>query len=146
MAKRTYESNTIRVLWDSSRCIHTGICLRLGEGAFDRDRRPWVDLSVVDAQVVIAAIESCPSGALRYERLDGEPGEQPAEPTTIVPMPNGPLRVRGDFTIEDRKGQAFEVGPRSTLCRCGASQNQPFCDNRHRESGFRSVPSASSDD
>lgn len=142
MAKRTYESAAIRVYWDSSRCIHAGICLRMGEGTFDRDRRPWVDLGAADVSIVTGTIESCPSGALAYDRLDGEPGEIPVHPTSVVPRANGPLSIRGEFTVEDRKGRPFEVGPRATLCRCGASGNEPFCDNSHRSSGFRSAPEA----
>ena len=85
MTQRTYENEHVRVLWDSSRCIHTAICLSRGEGTFDTARRPWVDLAAAPTDVVIATIEACPSGALRYERVDGEPGEEPDVPTTMVP-------------------------------------------------------------
>ena len=140
MAKRTYESDAIRVFWDSSRCIHAGFCVRNGEGTFDTQRRPWVDLTAAEAEVVASTIEQCPSGALQFERLDGSPGEQVQVPTTIIPLPNGPNAVRGNFDVTDRHGRSFSVGPRATLCRCGASENQPFCDNAHREAGFRSYP------
>ena len=142
MAHRTYESDVIRVLWDSSLCIHSGICLRKGNGAFDTRRRPWVDLEAADTATVVAAIESCPSGALRYERLDGMEGEVPDVPTTIVPWPNGPLMVRGAIEVNDRDGNAFTASPRAALCRCGASGNQPFCDLSHRETGFTDNPRA----
>ena len=142
MAHRTYESDVIRVLWDSSLCIHSGICLRKGNGAFDTRRRPWVDLEAADTATVVAAIESCPSGALRYERLDGTEGEVPDVPTTIVPWPKGPLMVRGAIEVYDRDGNAFTGSPRAALCRCGASGNQPFCDLSHRETGFTDNPRA----
>ena len=53
-----------------------------------------------------------------------------------------PYFVRGSFQVEDRHGNTFDTGPRATLCRCGHSQNQPFCDLSHREAGFRSYPRA----
>lgn len=140
MAKRTYESETLRVLWDSEKCIHAGYCVRMGGGAFDTNRRPWVDLAVADAETVVESIEMCPSGALRYERLDGQPGEAVPTQATIVPLPNGPLAIRGEFTVMDRHGGMFTSGPRATLCRCGASANAPLCDNSHRKIGFRSYP------
>jgi uncharacterized Fe-S cluster protein YjdI/CDGSH-type Zn-finger protein len=140
MAKRTYENETVRVLWNSEICIHFAACLRLGDGVFDTGRRPWVDLSLADTETVVNAIEACPSGALRYERLDGQPGEQPDVPTRVVPWPNGPLMVRGDIEVNDRQGDTFVAGPRAALCRCGASKNQPFCDVTHRTIGFRDSP------
>lgn len=146
MAKRTYQSDAIRVLWDSSLCIHTGICLKTGGGVFDVTRRPWVELHRADLETTIAAIEGCPSGALRYERLDDEPGEVPDVPTTVVPWPNGPLLVRGEVEVNDRKGGRFIAAPRAALCRCGTSRNQPFCDLSHKESGFRDHPRAPAPD
>jgi uncharacterized Fe-S cluster protein YjdI/CDGSH-type Zn-finger protein len=140
MARRTYEDDAIRVFWNSDLCIHFAACLRMGGGVFDTGRRPWVDLSLADTDTVVAAIESCPSGALRYERLDGLPGEQPDVPTTVVPWPNGPLMVRGELEVNDSRGDTFVAGPRATLCRCGASKNQPFCDVSHRSIGFRDAP------
>lgn len=140
MARRIYENGTLRILWDSSFCIHSGICLKLGEGVFDTRRRPWVDMEVAGNDTIIATVESCPSGALRYERLDGEEGEQPQVPTTIIPWPNGPLMVKGSIEVKDRHGETFLAGPRAALCRCGESTNQPFCDLSHVEAGFQDYP------
>jgi uncharacterized Fe-S cluster protein YjdI/CDGSH-type Zn-finger protein len=137
MARRTYENEEIRVLWDSSYCIHSARCIKAGEGVFDPSRRPWVELDLAATETIVAAIEGCPSGALRYERLDGARGETPDPTTTIVPFPNGPLFVRGEVEVKDRSGNRFVASPRVALCRCGQSQNQPFCDLSHRESGFK---------
>ncbi|HEY2476158.1 MAG TPA: CDGSH iron-sulfur domain-containing protein [Candidatus Cybelea sp.] len=49
---------------------------------------------------------------------------------------SGPLWVRGGVRIEGAGGQEFEVRNRVTLCRCGASQNKPFCDGTHADIGF----------
>ena len=63
------------------------------------------------------------------------------EPTIIVCNPNGPLRVTGNFVIRDSQGKDFDVAGRTqiSLCRCGGSQNKPFCDGTHRTNGFSSV-------
>lgn len=140
MTKRTYEDDSIRVYWDSSLCIHTGLCIRNGDGVFDSSRRPWIQLDLAETSTAVTAIEICPTGALTYERLDGGEQEKPAIPTTVVPWPNGPLFVRGDLEVADRHGETFLTGPRTALCRCGASGNQPFCDLSHREAGFKDYP------
>ena len=54
---------------------------------------------------------------------------------------NGSIRIEGDFTIHDAEDKPFGLAGRTTigLCRCGHSQNKPFCDGSHRTSGFESV-------
>ncbi|NNC42697.1 MAG: hypothetical protein HKO03_05615 [Acidimicrobiia bacterium] len=141
MTKRSYETGSIRVLWDSDRCIHTGICLRSLPDVFDTSKRPWVTVGGAAADEIAETIEQCPSGALSYERLDGGPQERPADPVEIVPRPNGPLSIRGSMVIKDYRGEVFTETTRATLCRCGHSQNQPFCDLSHKSSGFRDKPS-----
>ncbi len=142
MTRRTYQADAIAVHWNSARCIHTAICLRTLPQVFDLETRPWVTVDGADADTIAAAIEKCPSGALRYERLDGAPGEQPAVPATVVPFPNGPLLVRGDVDVRLRHGDQVTREPRMALCRCGHSRNQPFCDLSHREAEFRDTDPA----
>lgn len=140
MAKRTYENDAIRVHWDSSRCIHVAECLKNAPEVFDREVRPWVTIDGADADHIAWTIEQCPSGALRYERLDGAPQEAPPPTTTVVPWPGGPLRVRGDITVRDARDRPISAGYRMALCRCGASENHPFCDLSHKSIGFKNAP------
>ncbi len=50
---------------------------------------------------------------------------------------NGPYLVRGSFIVTDADGNPYAVeGETVVLCRCGGSQNKPFCDGSHRENGF----------
>jgi CDGSH-type Zn-finger protein len=103
---------------------------------FVPEARPWVVVDAADADAVAAAIESCPTGALRYRRLDGGPQEQPPAETTVEPRQNGPLFVRGAVRIVDPDGRLIREATRVALCRCGASENKPFCDGSHRRVGF----------
>ncbi|HIE98802.1 MAG: CDGSH iron-sulfur domain-containing protein [Fuerstiella sp.] len=59
---------------------------------------------------------------------------------------NGPLLVSGPITVEDADGNSFDLGGKETiaLCRCGASENRPFCDGAHNRCGFESAERASS--
>lgn len=52
---------------------------------------------------------------------------------------NGPLRVYGPVEIVDASGANYTIpeGQWVSMCRCGHSQNKPFCDTAHREAGFQ---------
>jgi CDGSH-type Zn-finger protein len=86
--------------------------------------------------------ELCPSG--RYvatDRATGQAYEPDLEPSIgIIEDPqegvSGPIWVRGGIQVEGADGRLYEVRNRVTLCRCGASQNKPFCDGSHLEIGF----------
>ena len=143
--KKTYSTDQIEVHWDSDRCIHVGWCSKALIEVFNPEQRPWIQLDAGRLEDVVAVAERCPSGALTYTRTDGGAQEVLETPATVVPWPNGPYFVRGSFEVEDRHGNRFETGPRATLCRCGHSQNQPFCDLSHRDHKFSSYPRADDD-
>lgn len=54
--------------------------------------------------------------------------------TKIKVNNNGSLFIDGDFEIVDKEGNPYHLGGREkvSLCRCGKSQNKPFCDGSHR--------------
>ena len=58
---------------------------------------------------------------------------------SIQPSDNGPLLIRGPVRLVDAEGNEYPVNGNIALCRCGASQNKPFCDGSHRRIGFQSV-------
>jgi len=57
-------------------------------------------------------------------------------PLALAPQPNGPLKLSGAHEIVSGTGRTIERATESYLCRCGASQNKPFCDGSHRRIGF----------
>ena len=65
---------------------------------------------------------------------------------TVVPCENGPLLLRGNFTLMTPDGEVIDPG-RSTvaLCRCGRSANKPFCDGPHKAVRFRAGTGRESD-
>ncbi len=80
---------------------------------------------------------------------DDEQDPQPprAEPppdrgAVLVPCPNGPVLVRGDFDIVTVEGTSVPHRRTVALCQCGASANKPFCDGSHKAIGFRTEPPA----
>lgn len=55
---------------------------------------------------------------------------------TVGKAPNGPLLLRGNFKITAASGRVAWSGTKAALCRCGKSQNKPFCDGAHKAAGF----------
>lgn len=53
---------------------------------------------------------------------------------------NGSIRISGEFVIKDSAGNAFDLAGRTviSLCRCGHSENKPFCDASHKKFAFES--------
>jgi CDGSH-type Zn-finger protein len=65
--------------------------------------------------------------------------------TKITVQKNGPLRLEGEgLQIVDSTGAAYGLGGRTviSLCRCGMSNNKPFCDGSHNHHGFQDEPVA----
>jgi CDGSH-type Zn-finger protein len=58
--------------------------------------------------------------------------------TRLTVRTDGSIFVEGDFEIVDPAGTPFGLGGRTaiSLCRCGQSQNKPFCDGSHKRTGF----------
>jgi CDGSH-type Zn-finger protein len=51
-------------------------------------------------------------------------------------MEDGPLVLRGNFVLYDTDGRELKQMKMNSLCRCGASNNLPYCDGTHRKVGF----------
>jgi CDGSH-type Zn-finger protein len=59
--------------------------------------------------------------------------------TKVVVNNDGSIKIEGDFELLDPTGAPFGLGGRTAigLCRCGNSQNKPFCDGSHARTGFQ---------
>ncbi|MEE8401855.1 MAG: CDGSH iron-sulfur domain-containing protein [Candidatus Hydrothermarchaeaceae archaeon] len=129
-----YEGKDITILYNRGVCAANGACVKGLPDVF-KDEEPWRPDST-SASEIIRTIEKCPSGALsykvggtRYERSDRSPAVKVAK--------NGPLEVVGGIVLHDDKGNTPECREHYTLCRCGGSDNRPFCDGTHLENDFR---------
>lgn len=136
MTRKTYRGDDVAVSFDFDLCIHVGACLLGLPAVFELGRRPWILPDEADADAVAEVVRRCPSGALQYRRLDGDPDEQAPSPPTVTPLRNGPLLVTGAIDVTHDDGRVEHL-PRATLCRCGLSKNKPFCDNSHLTAKFK---------
>jgi CDGSH-type Zn-finger protein len=79
----------------------------------------------------------CPAGRLVvWDKKTGKPIEPEFEPSLGLiedteKKVGGPIWVRGGIPIVSADGKTYEIRNRMTLCRCGKSNNKPFCDGNH---------------
>jgi CDGSH-type Zn-finger protein/uncharacterized Fe-S cluster protein YjdI len=72
----------------------------------------------------------------------GETSNDQGGPLAIKAVKDGPLLLKGNVTISGGSGRNSWGGKQVALCRCGASENKPFCDGTHKKVGFSSDPTA----
>jgi CDGSH-type Zn-finger protein/uncharacterized Fe-S cluster protein YjdI len=131
-ADNTAASDDIRIHFDVDRCIHSRSCVLGAPQVFLANvEGPWLHPEKSTAEQLVHVAQSCPSGAITYERLDGGDEELAPEVNVIHIRENGPYAFHAELQM-DGAGRLF----RATLCRCGKSGNKPFCDNSHIQAGF----------
>lgn len=93
-------------------------------------------------ELTIREANMCPAGRLSaWDSQTQRPFEPHYEPSLgLIEDPkigaSGPLWVRGGITIARADGFVYEVRNRVTLCRCGQSDNKPYCDGTHASMRF----------
>jgi CDGSH-type Zn-finger protein/uncharacterized Fe-S cluster protein YjdI len=127
-----YRGKKIVVRFDEAKCIHSRNCV-LGRQEVFQANVPgaWIKPDSVSPEEVVMTAMNCPSGAITYERIDGGPQEAPPPVNLLRVRENGPLALHAEIKIGDST-----VHLRTTLCRCGASKNKPYCDGSHNAAGF----------
>jgi uncharacterized Fe-S cluster protein YjdI/CDGSH-type Zn-finger protein len=137
---RSYTAQGVTVFYDRGRCLHFAECVRGLPQVFDARMRLWIQPENAPAEQVAEVVRRCPSGALHY-RLEEGPPEEPEQPTRVELVANGPINLRGDLSIGVPAGRMREV--RASLCRCGQTENEPFCDKACSRTGWSSeLPTA----
>jgi CDGSH-type Zn-finger protein len=86
---------------------------------------------------------NCPSGRLvAYDKKTGKAVE-PHLPWSIALIEDpgqqcsGPIWLRGGIPVVSADGAEYEIRDRVTLCRCGGSNDKPYCDGTHASIKFR---------
>ncbi len=135
---RSYEGSDITIRYDPKRCIHAAECVRGLGRVFNSNARPWINADGAPADEIAEVIHRCPTGALSYE-VRGQ--IQIGPPTVPVPVElsmcaDGPIYVHGSFVVSSPAGESADGDTRLALCRCGASDSKPYCDNSHVDVEF----------
>lgn len=131
-----YAGDEATVTWNKTRCIHAAACVRGLPAVFDTSQKPWVRPDEAALEELSEVVARCPTGALKLARSDGEKEPIP-EKNTVRTAPGGPLYCQGELVVTSAEGDLLVEDTRVALCRCGASANKPYCDNSHKDAGFR---------
>jgi CDGSH-type Zn-finger protein/uncharacterized Fe-S cluster protein YjdI len=126
------DGKSLTLVYEGKRCIHARFCVTGAPGVFLANvKGPWIQPDGIDTARLVEIAHACPSGAIRYERRDGEPNESAPPVNLLTVREGGPYAVRGELAVAGNTSSF-----RATLCRCGASKNKPYCDGSHHEVGF----------
>lgn len=138
---RKYSNGEITVFWKPNKCIHATTCYKELIEVFNPRKRPWVNMNGASTNEIIRVVNMCPTDALTYKYnkniVDAAvENKSVAVENEIRVMKDGPLVIKGNFKIIGTDGAEFKKLKMTSLCRCGASMQMPFCDGTHRKIGF----------
>ncbi len=142
-----YQGLGVRIADNRGTCAHSGFCTDRSPSVFRTDKEPFVAPAGGRVDEILRAARDCPSGALGAAIGDREPvgaSDSPREPTIEVSK-DGPYRITGSIQLLDNEGGAEARNQGASLehyslCRCGKSQNKPFCSGMHWYAEFHDPP------
>lgn len=138
--KKEYSNGEITIVWQPGKCIHSTRCWNQSTGlksVFNPAERPWIKAEGASTEAIISCINNCPSGALSYYRNNqAETAIEVKMEQIIEVAENGPLLVYGNIIVKDKEGKQTQKSKVTAFCRCGQSNNKPYCDGTHVKCGF----------
>lgn len=132
-----YKTEELTVVWKPSVCIHSRNCFSGLGNVFNPTERPWIKPENATSEAIMNQIDKCPSGALSYYKNNETPLEVIEDEILMEVSENGPLMVFGNIKLKHNDGKIEQKNKVTAFCRCGASNNKPFCDGSHRKIEFK---------
>ena len=146
----TYPGQQVTIFDNRGICQHSGLCSDRLPTAFRTGAEPFVAPSGGRLDELVRAVRDCPSGALSLAFDSTDDGKEARDLTdwhgtrerAIEVTQDGPYRVTGGIGLTDAAGADVPRAAGSSrehyaLCRCGHSQNKPFCSGMHWYVEFR---------
>ncbi len=137
--KKEYTNGELTIVWKPEMCIHAAICVQTLPRVYNPAAKPWITIGDANTEELKAQINKCPSSALSYfmNNEDYNVSESKSFETEIEVLPNGPLLVHGQLKVIDKDGNVDVKDNTTAFCRCGASNNKPYCNGAHINNNFR---------
>ena len=138
--QKKYTNGEVTIVWKPNACIHSKICWTLPTGlpeVFNPKERPWIKPEASTTEKLVEHVQKCPSGALSFYYNNQEQKDTSTTTnTTIEVLKGGPLLVYGNIIVKDKEGNEERKSKVTAFCRCGQSQNKPYCDGSHVKEQF----------
>jgi CDGSH-type Zn-finger protein len=137
--RKDYVGKKITVHDNRRICSHAAECVNNLPSVFKLNSRPWIDSDAAEVNEIVDTIRKCPSGALSYSIDDKEYSDQNDRDPMVTVSEDGPYAITGGVEIIGDNIQFGDGASKEhyTLCRCGASNNKPFCDGMHKVINFK---------
>jgi CDGSH-type Zn-finger protein/truncated hemoglobin YjbI len=133
-----YDGVGVQIFDNRGICAHSGFCTDRLASVFHVEKEPFVTPSGGRMDEIIQAVRACPSGALSYgiNAVEARAHVDQKRPPAIEVSKDGPYRITGGVRLVDEVGKDVLRAEGSSrehysLCRCGHSQNKPFCSGMH---------------
>ncbi|MCB0465961.1 MAG: (4Fe-4S)-binding protein [Aequorivita sp.] len=135
--RKEYTNGDLTIVWKPQKCIHAAECVKALPKVYNPNRKPWIIAEGADTEALKNQINKCPSGALSYFMNGEENKEEYSLETKVEVLANGPLLVYGTLSVKDKDGKSERKNKTTAFCRCGASNNKPYCDGSHIQANFK---------
>ncbi len=133
---KEYKKDDFTIIWKPKKCIHAAECVKRLPNVYKPNDKPWIVPDNATIEELKEQIKACPSGALSY-KMENETTQEEAHLETVVEvLENGPLLVYGTLHVTKTDGEKEKKNRTTAFCRCGASENKPYCDGKHNNIGF----------
>ncbi|MCF7560534.1 (4Fe-4S)-binding protein [Sabulilitoribacter multivorans] len=133
---KEYSNGDVTIVWDAKKCIHSGICVKGLPKVFRPKVRPWIRIDKASTEDLVNQVKRCPSGALSFYMNAEEDKTAESLDAKVEVLENGPLLVYGTLSVMHKDGSTEIKNKTTAFCRCGASNNKPYCDGTHVKNNF----------
>lgn len=132
---KEYSNGELTIVWEPGICSHSEVCINCLPEVYNPYGKPWITIKNATTAQLKGQLDKCPSGALSYY-MNNEDKKTDTSEVNIVAKPNGPLIVSGVIKVTDSQGNTESKTNKTAFCRCGGSNNKPYCDGTHAKIGF----------
>lgn len=133
---KKYIKDDLTIVWKPGKCIHAAVCVKMLPKVYNPNERPWLKQENASVSELKEQINECPSGALSYIDANEKQEKEAERLIEATVRKNGPMLIKGAFQITGVDGETVTKSGMTAICRCGASNNKPYCDGGHSKVGF----------
>ena len=134
---KDYSNGEVTIVWEAEKCIHSAMCVKGLPNVFQPKERPWIKIDAAKTDELVKTVKQCPSGALSFFMNEKSDKTSQTLETQVEVLENGPLLVYGTLNVTHKDGSKETKNRTTAFCRCGASQNKPYCDGAHVNHQFK---------